>query len=88
MEEIPPLLHSALALPRGERQKDGGRVGSRGEVEEKSSFEMCWAPVKSKTLNKTATLRMVESDSGQMMGVRRGGRSRGEEGARFCAYLT
>lgn len=94
MEEIPPLLHSALAPPRGERQRDGGAGrGSRGEVEEKSSFEMCWVPVKSKTLNRTETLRMAESERGQMMGVRRGGgrsggRSGGEEGARFCAYLT
>lgn len=87
------FLHSSTlpSLRRGEsdRGMGGAGRGSRGEVEEKSSFEMCWVPVKSKTLNRTETLRMAESERGQMMGVRRGGgRSGGEEGARFCAYLT
>lgn len=65
------FLHSSTlpSLRRGESNRGmGAGRGVGGEVEEKSSFEMCWVPVKSKTLNKTETLRMVESDRGQMMG--------------------
>lgn len=84
MEEIPLLLHFALAPPQGERQESWGG-GAGEEVVEKSSLnrrrgvqggiEMYCVRVKSKTLSKR------EKKNGE-------DRRWSEEGARFCAYLT
>lgn len=91
MEEIPLLLHSALAPPGGGERTTRGVGGEWGRGRGEIKYELKKRRISGRNRNVLGACEIQNTEqernsaSGQMTG---GGLSRGEKGARFCAYLT